>query len=150
MTARQKSLGTNGQLGLRRPRFLCGFCGFEVTVNRNGAMRIHGPLDDRCVGSNLSLKAVVAGMHKKDPVSGVSSMVKGYPLGRCAVCGDNTFGVEDAHQYMRKHDHRRPRIIREDDMWSVSWFSYSNRAWRRRYAATHEEAMTIVRKTKER
>lgn len=120
----QLPLYKNGHLGLQRKRRQCGYCGFNVTININGGgMRVHGPKDNRCIGSGVQWTPK---FHRSTSYCGI---VKRW--GTCGICGDvreyedlrSTVAEEthDALEYLVRHNHERPHIFkdRKTGRWTV-------------------------------
>lgn len=131
ITSTQIPLDKNGQLGLRRKRRRCGYCGFNVTINnKGGGMRVHGPKDNRCIGSGVKWTPV---FHRSARNGGV---IKRW--GTCGICGDVTEFPDGAghtkdhdemsSKYLHRHDHERPRITKDrvTGEWRVFVTSHRN------------------------
>lgn len=117
----------------------CGVCGRDIAVNRDGTYRVHGPEDDRCPGTGVSIRASV--------LTG-----KNGAYGTCGLCGivrESREQVRDAKAFVRAHNHLRPKVTPDGGRTAVLWFRYRTYEWRRRVFRTHEEAMTFASNLKE-
>ena len=140
---KELGINKNGQLGKRRTRRRCGYCGYNVTINADRTMRVHGPYANRCIGSGV---AWLPAVHSSYRTGGVKRWAT------CGICGDITEYPDNVSddawsykklKYLVRHDHRRPRVNFDPKAgkWDVKVVNPRTGKTFTMFCDTHEDAL---------